>query len=97
MLHLAYPTALHKLRNTSIAKQLKKIHLCHLAARYIRHSSQIPNAKFVGTVRNPKDTFVSWYALAQAASKVMGGESGRESQRYSSAAQISSRTTEFKL
>ena len=31
----------------------------------------IPNAKFVGTVRNPKDTFVSWYALAQAASKVM--------------------------
>ncbi|GMH46300.1 hypothetical protein TrRE_jg741, partial [Triparma retinervis] len=29
----------------------------------------IPNAKFIGTVRNPKDTFVSWYALAQAASK----------------------------
>merc|ERR1711871_986365 len=36
-------------------------------------SEKIPNAKFVGTVRNPKDTFVSWYALAQAASKVMGG------------------------
>ena len=27
---------------------------------------KIPSATFVGTVRNPKDTFVSWYALAQA-------------------------------
>jgi len=32
---------------------------------------KMPGATFVGTVRNPKDTFVSWYGLAQAASKVM--------------------------
>jgi hypothetical protein len=32
---------------------------------------RIPDATFIGTVRNPKDTFVSWYGLAQAASRVM--------------------------
>ena len=31
-----------------------------------------PDAHFVGTVRNPCDTFVSWYALSQSASLVMG-------------------------
>jgi len=35
-------------------------------------NKKIPTAKFVGTVRNPKDTFVSWYALAQSASRVLG-------------------------
>ena len=34
---------------------------------------EIPSATFVGTVRNPTDTFVSWYGLAQAASHVMAG------------------------
>jgi len=32
----------------------------------------LPSAHFISTVRHPKDTFVSWYALSQAASEVMG-------------------------
>jgi len=32
----------------------------------------LKKAHFISTVRNPKDTFVSWYALSQAASLVMG-------------------------
>ena len=44
----------------------------HLIEFMFTLERKIPSAKFVGTVRNPKDTFVSWYALAQAASKVMG-------------------------
>ncbi|GMI42716.1 hypothetical protein TeGR_g1201 [Tetraparma gracilis] len=45
----------------------------HLIEFMFTLEEKIPSATFVGTVRNPKDTFVSWYGLAQAASKVMGG------------------------
>lgn len=48
---------------------LSKSHLMNLMPLLQKN---IPGAKFVGIVRHPKDTFVSWYSLAQAGLERIG-------------------------
>lgn len=50
---------------------LSKSHLINLMPLIQKN---IPNARFVGIVRNPKDTFVSWYSLAQASLERISSE-----------------------
>lgn len=49
---------------------LSKSHLIEFIPVLAAH---IPNARFVDIVRHPKDSFVSWYALQQAASRNFSG------------------------